>query len=147
MITACVNNVKRYGTGSLSQEASPGADLPSANRGSDTAPAKTQNHELDPACGRSLPCRRAFADQNLASTARACENPGGPCHPGRSPGFLQPIRNQDLRVAAALKVAGVARHQRQAMRTCNRGLKRIGKLPARAAAEASRIVCDFHGHR
>ena len=29
MITACVNNVKRYGTGSLSQEASPGADLPS----------------------------------------------------------------------------------------------------------------------
>jgi len=39
MITACVNNVKRYGTGSLSQEASPGADLPSANRGSDTAPA------------------------------------------------------------------------------------------------------------
>src|SRR6056297_1620626 len=43
MITACVNNVKRYGTGSLSQEASPGADLPSANRGQDTTSAKTRS--------------------------------------------------------------------------------------------------------
>ena len=125
------------------------------NRPAERPPTRNHNNpQPDPARRRRLPCRRAFADQNLASTARSYEKPWRQAlnarrslPPRTSPCFLQPIRNQHLRITAGLEVAGVARHQRQAMRTCNRGLNRIGKLPARAAAKASRIVCDFHGHR